>query len=503
MRRKRRDKKNPFIEIEAEVDEDEEDIEDDDDELLGGEGGFIEREDEAEITRHRDDHRHRELDRRLQAENAQDLQDIAAGFVRRHGRTAGHRGMDSRAVPRKLLLPSVQDPSIWGIRCKPGKEREVIFSIMRKLEQMSQTRNPLNITSAFERGGGGATMAGYIYVEARKQADVMTALQGIQDVYPGTKTILVPIKEMPDLLHVVKKAEITPGTWVRYKRGKYTGDLAQVENVSANGLELRIRMVPRIDYGNNKDNNAIDANDSSKRKRGFGKPNATIGRPPQRLFSELEAKNGLITQSAPKSGKKCFNFMGEDYEDGYLIKDVKLSAVSTEGVNPTLEEVTKFASGGEDGTEALDLNALAVSLRTGAQSAYQPGDIVEVFEGEQQGLIGKVQAVTREIVTMDVQEGDLRGTRIEVPFKGLRKKFKEGDHVRVTGGSRYKDEVGMVVRIVADKVTIVSDTTMQEITVFSKDLRDATESAGGGLDSKYDLHDLVQLEYVQLSIFSS
>ena len=359
---------------------------------------------------------------------------------------------------------------------------------------MAHTRNPLNITSVFERGGGGATMAGYIYVEARKQADVMTALQGIQDVYPGTKTILVPIKEMPDLLHVVKKAEITPGTWVRYKRGKYTGDLAQVENVSANGLELRIRMVPRLDYGNNKDLNAIDAHDPMKRKRGFGKPNATIGRPPQRLFSELEAKNGFLQQTASKSGKKCFTYLGDEYEDGYLMKEVKLSAVSTDNVNPTLEEVTKFASGGEDGTEALDLNALAVSLRTGAQSAYRPGDVVEVFEGEQQGLIGKVRAVTREIVTMDVLEGDLKGTRIEVPFKGLRKKFKEGDHVRVTGASRYKDEVGMVVRIVADKVTIVSDTTMQEITIFSKDLRDATESTGGGLDSKYDLHDLVQLE---------
>lgn len=347
-------------------------------------------------------------------------------------------------------------------------------------------------------------MAGYIYVEARKQSDVINALQGIQDVYPSTKTILVPIKEMPDLLHVVKKAEITPGTWVRYKRGKYTGDLAQVENVSANGLELRIRMVPRIDYGNNKDNNAHDANDPMKRKRGFGnKNNALLGRPPQRLFSELEAKSGFLQQTASKSGKKCFTYMGEEYEDGYLMKEVKLSAVSTDNVNPTLEEVTKFASGGEDGTEALDLNALAVSLRSGAQSAYQPGDIVEVFEGEQQGLIGKAIAVQRDIVTMDVLDGELKGTRIEVPFKGLRKKFKEGDHVRVTGGSRYKDEVGMVVRIVADKVTIVSDTTMQEITVFSKDLRDATESAGGGLDSKYELHDLVQLEYVFLHSFCS
>ncbi|KAI5808801.1 hypothetical protein DFH27DRAFT_598406 [Peziza echinospora] len=490
----RRRPANQFIDEEAEVDEDEEELDEDEDELLAGEGGFIEREDDVELQRHRDDHRHRELDRRLNAENAQDLQDIAAGFVRRHGRASGHRGLDSRVVPRKLLLPSVQDPSIWGIKCKPGKEREVIFNVMRKLENMALTKKPLNITAAFERG---STMAGFIYVEARKQADVMAALEGIQDVYPGVKTpktVLVSIKEMPDLFHVVKKAEITPGTWVRFKRGKYNGDLAQVENVSSNGLELRIRMVPRLDYGANKDNNAIDANDPNKRKRGFAnKSNPLQGRPPQRLFSELEAKTGL-QQTSSKSGKKCFTYNGEEYEDGYLMKEVKLNMVSTDRVNPTLEEVTKFASGGEDGTESLDLNALAVSLRAGAQSAYQPGDVVEVFDGEQQGLIGKAVGVTRDIVTIDVTEGDLKGTRIEVPFKELRKKFSEGDHVRVTAGSRYKDEVGMVVRIVADKVTIISDNTMQEITVFSKDLRDATESVGGGLDSKYDLHDLVQLD---------
>lgn len=394
-------------------------------------------------------------------------------------------------VPRKLLLPAVQDPNIWGVRCKPGKEREVIFSIMRKCEELATSRNPLQITSAFERGG--ATMAGYIYVEAKKQSDVMDALQGVSNVYPGTKMILVPIKEMPDLLNVVKKAEITPGMWVRYKRGKYNGDLAQVENVSANGLELRIRLVPRIDYSGGKDSN-VQMEPDLKRKRGFANKNSATNRPPQRLFSENEAKAAYITNQSGKSGKKCFTYLGEEYEDGYLVKDVKLSAVTTDNVNPTLEEVTKFASGGEDGTEVLDLNALAASLRQSSNSAYQPGDMVEVYDGEQQGLIGRAVAVQGDIVSIDVTEGDLKGTRIEVPFKGLRKRFKEGDHVKVTGLSRYKGEVGMVVRIVEDKVTILSDMTMQEITVFSKDLRDAVETIGGGVGSKYDLHDLVQLE---------
>ena len=490
MRKRVRRRANQFIDAEAEVDEDEEDFDDEDDEV-GGEGGFIEREDEAELQRHRDDHRHRELDLQLQAENAQDLQDIAAGFVRRHGRPAGHRTMDSRVVPRKLLVPSVRDPSIWAIKCKPGKEREIMFSLMKKMETMASSKNPLGITAAFERKRGSSTMAGYIYIEARKLGDVMNALQGIQDVYPSSKTLLVPIKEMPDLLHVVKKADITPGTWVRFKRAKYAGDLAQVENVSANGLELRIRMVPRIDYGPGKDSLAVD--DSSKRKRPGGKKG--MARPPQRLFAEQEVKNGQLLTLPSKSGKKCFQYLGEEYEDGFLMKEVKLSMVTFENVKPSLEEVTSFASSTEDGAEYLDLNALSASLRTGDHSAYQRGDVVEVFEGEQQGLVGRVTAVSRDIVSMDVLSGQLKGTKIEIPFKGLRKKFSPGDHVRVGEGSKYKDELGMVVRIVADKVTIVSDSTMKEITVFSKDLRDAAGSADNLKFSKiYESLKLVRIK---------
>lgn len=408
---------------------------------------------------------------------------------------------DSQVVPRRLLLPSVNDPSIWGVKCKPGKEREIIFSILRKQEEMALTKAPLQILSAFERA---LTMPGYIYVEARKQADVMQALQGVSFAYPMTRILLVPIKEMPDLLYVVKKEELKPGAWVRFKRSKYQGDLAQVENVLASGLEVRIRMIPRLDYGNNQEMDEGNLPPGVKRKRNpFGKANALIGRPPQRLFSEVDAKKNhakhLQQGTNMSRGKKNFTYLGDEYEDGFLVKDVKLTMIQQENVNPTLEEVSKFGSpAGDDGTENLDLGALATSLEN-TRSSYQPGDTVEVYDGEQQGVIGKAVSVQNEIVTMDVLEGELKGRRIEVPSKGLRKKFREGDHVKVTGGSKFRDEVGMVVRMVEDKVTILSDLNMQEITVFSKDLTEASDAGGVSQTGKYDLHELVQLEYVSLS----
>lgn len=407
---------------------------------------------------------------------------------------------DAVTVPKRLLLPSVDDPSIWGVKCKPGKERESVFALTKRIEERAGTKSPMPIISAFERGG---TMVGYIYIEARRQADVHTALEGIMNVYPRTLTIMVPIKEMPDLLRVTKSESLVPGGYVRIKRGKYAGDLAQIDEVETNGLTASLRIVPRLDYGQAEDNNApmVDGGikgEAQKRKRqnamGLNNP-AT--RPPPRLFSDVEAKKKHLKylQQMSTFDKKHWQYMGDTYISGFLIKDFRIQHLTTENVNPTLEEVTRFTAGAEDGTENLDLSALAATLKKGTSNEnYLPGDAVEVYEGEQQGVSGKAIAVRGDIVTIAVTDGELRGQTIEVPVKGLRKLFKEGDHVKVIGGSRYRDEVGMVVSIKNDTVTLLSDLSMQEITVFSKDLREASDTGVAGGLGRYDIHDLVQLD---------
>ena len=394
--------------------------------------------------------------------------------------------MDVEVVPKRLLLPSVDDPSIWSVKCKPGKEKEAVFAVTKRIEEWARTKTPVPIISTFERGH----ISGYIYVESRKQADVYTSLDGISIVYPRSKITLVPIKEMPDLLRVIPTKPLVNGSYVRIKKGKYQGDLAQVDDSEPNGNTASVRLVPRLDYGLNEENDKKRNHD-----RAFG-PNKVV-RPPQRLFSEAEAKKkeSRYLESLSTFDKKQWRYRNENFINGFLIKDFKLNQLQIDNVDPKLEEVTMFASGAADGTENLDLAALQATLKNKASSeSYQPGDAVEVYEGEQQGVVGKVLSVRADIASIRITEGDLNGQSIEVPVKGLRKQFKEGDHVKVIGGSRYADEVGMVVRIKNDTVTILSDLSMQEITVFSKDLREASDTGTAGSLGKYDLHDLVQLE---------
>ena len=501
-KRARRDPRNQFLDVEAEVD-DEDEGDDEDEEAEGV--GFIAEEHPDDLTvlpagAETDDRGHRELDRQRERAQQMDAEKQAQLLKERYGRSR-NATTNAVVIPKRLLLPSVEDPSIWGVRCKQGKEREVVMSIMKRIEERVFTRNPLPIISAFERGG--TLSDAYVYVEARKKADIYGALDGITNVYPRTNIVLVPIKEMPDLLRVTPSKQLVVGGYVRLKRGKYQGDLAQIDDVETNGLEATLRIVPRLDYGLNEDANApmVDngpKGEVQKRKRqGALGVNNLASRPPARLFSEAEAKKKHLKylQSMSTFDKKHWNYLQDTYINGFLIKDFKIQHLITDKVNPTLEEIQRFAAGAEDGTENLDLAALAASLKSDtASDNYLPGDVVEVFDGEQKGVFGKAVSVRGDIVTLRVTDGELRGQSIEVPMKGLRKRFSEGDHVKVIGGSRFRDEVGMVVAIKADKVTILTDMSLQEITVFSKDLREASDTGAAGGLGLYDIHDLVQLE---------
>lgn len=74
-------------------------------------------------------------------------------------------------------------------------------------------------------------MKGYIYIEAYKQTHVKQAIDGIGNLRMGQwAQQMVPIKEMTDVLKVVKEtAQLKPRQWVRLKRGIFKDDLAQVD----------------------------------------------------------------------------------------------------------------------------------------------------------------------------------------------------------------------------------------------------------------------------------
>ena len=385
---------------------------------------------------------------------------------------------------------------------------------MRKAIDLEFTARPLKILSVFQRDN----LPGMIYVEARSQEQVQHSLNGLVNVFPGRGIVLVPIEEMATLLQYKKKVNpITEGAWVRIKRGKYQGDLAQVVDMTENGEEVGLKFIPRIDLNPKDDVSGPNADGKKRKKMGSGLSIST--RPPQRFFNVEEVIKVYGRKSvAMRSKARVYVFQNDTFKDGYIEKDIRLSGIQTDDVNPTLDEITKFVKqqDGEEGEGAVDLSVIADASKKAAMVVLQPGDHVEVFEGEQTGVHGTVQSITGEIVTLSAEGLDLEGhttVQVEVPARSVRKKFKPGDHVKVMAGHNA-DETGLVVSVVDTVVTFLSDMSLQEVSsyhplmlcftnffvkvsVFSKDLREAAEvGASTNVVGNYELHDLVQLEYV-------
>jgi transcription elongation factor SPT5 len=262
-------------------------------------------------------------------------------------------------------------------------------------------------------------------------------------------------------LLLIKKQEVTltPGTWVRIRRGKYAGDLAQVMDLTENGEDIGVRLIPRIDM-NPRDDASLDPL-TKKRKKTATATGTT--RPPQRSFNFDEISKVYGKSITRKN--QVYVFQGDTYRDGFLEKDFKVSGLILDDINPTLDEITQFArrdDGGEDAS--VNLSAIAEASRKAAISVLQPGDHVEVFEGEQAGVHGIVEEVSGDVVTMTAQGLDIEGQKMEIPARSVRKKFKPGDHVKVMAG-QHADETGLVVSVADNVVTFLSDMTIQEVKV--------------------------------------
>jgi transcription elongation factor SPT5 len=76
----------------------------------------------------------------------------------------------------------------------------------------------------------------------------------------------------------------------------------------------------------------------------------------------------------------------------------------------------------------------------------------------------------------------------------LKKHFKVGEHVKVIGG-RNEGETGLIVRVEEQTAIILSDLTVEEVSVFQRFLQ-LCETTASGMDSlgHFELGDLVQIE---------
>ncbi|KAB1220919.1 hypothetical protein CJ030_MR3G026798 [Morella rubra] len=385
-------------------------------------------------------------------------------------------------VEQQALLPSVRDPKLWMVKCAIGREREAVFCLMQK----SIDRGPeLQITSAVALDH----LKNYIYVEACKEAHVKEACKGLRNIF-SQKVMLVPIREMTDVLSVESKAiDLSRDTWVRMKIGTYKGDLAQVVDVDNVRQRVTVKLIPRIDLQALA--NKMEGREVVKKK---------VFVPPPRFMNIEEARELKIhvdRRRDPMTGEYFENIGGMLFKDGFLYKTVSMKSISTLNIKPTFDELEKFRKPGENG--AGDIASLSTLFANRRKGHFMKGDAVIVVKGDLKNLKGWVEKVEEDNVHIRPEMKGLPKT-LAVNEKELCKYFEPGNHVKVVTGTQ-EGATGMVVKVEQHVLIILSDTTKEHIRVFADDVVESSEVTSGVTRiGDYELHDLVLLDNMSFGV---
>ncbi|KAM0682762.1 transcription elongation factor spt5 [Mitosporidium daphniae] len=486
-RTKKKTKRNQFVETEALVGDDEEDEEEsrytrrrrsgrasreEEDEE---EDDFIE-EDESELLEAQQTYSRLLAERRAHPRALADVDDqtLAKEAEEETQRIKSLYGRSSAAaaraaaaaeeqgfLPETFLTPTVQDPKLWMVRCRPGKERLLAFNMMRRYLTMTASADlsAEAVPKIFSVVVREPLLKGFIYVEAFTKQEVLTFCERMPNCWSSSIT-LVPINEMPEVLRPSERYQsstsgsgaahgLKSGAWVRIKRGKYANDLAQVLAVDEgeDGLAIaRLRLLPRLSFG----------------KGGGGHGAAVTERPSAQLFNPVEVAERARLLGIPgptrSSTPGYWMFGGEYFKDGFLEREIKATGVEVQTMLPTLDELEVFG-----GFSAVD----AGSATDAAILFIERGSSVLVTEGELLGRKGIVEDIIDEgeiaLVSFDQQ------TTLSVPMKSLRKIFQIGDSVRVLRGTSA-GTVGLVTRVQGVRVTLFSQSSKSEFEVLARDL---------------------------------
>ncbi|CAL5343301.1 unnamed protein product [Camellia sinensis] len=227
------------------------------------------------------------------------------------------------------VRPLSSDPTIWKVKCMVGRERCSVFCLMQKYVDKHSLGTELQIISAFTL----EHVRGFIYIEAERQFDINEACKGICTIY-SSRLVPVAKNEVSRSFCVRRKYnEVSVGTCVRVKNGKYKGDLAQVIAVNDARKKATVKLVPRIDM------HAMAEN------LGGGIASKKIAIPPPRLISstELEEFRPFIQYRRDRHTGQTFEVLnGLMLKDGYLYKKVSTDSLSFWGVMPSDDELLKF-----------------------------------------------------------------------------------------------------------------------------------------------------------------
>lgn len=356
--------------------------------------------------------------------------------------------------------PNSDDPKLWLVKTKLGKERESVLTLFNKFFSYNKSdKNKLKIFSALSFD----SLKGYIYIEAFKEANVKEAISGISSIKENSIKI-VPMNEMTQVFRYdkLKTADIKKGQYVRIKNGLYEKDLAQVIHIEDIINKIYVKLIPRI-----------QAQNEEMKVENIGDYN-------KKLKKNIKAKPKLFNRKKFKDYETRQNSFGNIYiwnkqmfQGGFLIKPMKARSLITENVRPTLEELKYFNikvdEESNDENEKNESNSCQNLNELYQKKKFFKGDKVKINQGDLNGIIGTVISHENKCVQMYTNVKGIEKEILNIPEEIVSKQFIPGEFVTVISGENIGKR-GCIVQIKDDDVIIFSEETLTNFIVNSSDI---------------------------------
>jgi transcription elongation factor SPT5 len=216
-----------------------------------------------------------------------------------------------------------------------------------------------------------------VFVQAQSREKIILACRDISSAMANRLT-LVPEDEHEALKR--KPKAFIPEDWVRFRKGKFIGDVALVREVDESKRTCKAFYIPRLDL----DGKGKTASKGEKRIR-----------PQQALFDPTvvrSARGGARVFTVDEQ-QNVYKYRGHTYTHGLRTEDcLSLDSVIQTTVTPTYEELLVFQK-----TGIIDIGQYNSTLNKITANSLKEGMKVTVITGQQAGLKG----VVKELVDQD------------------------------------------------------------------------------------------------------
>ncbi|KAF9037044.1 hypothetical protein BJ165DRAFT_1558794 [Panaeolus papilionaceus] len=426
----RKHRVNPFVDIEAEVDDQDIDSESDPEDTVSSLGEFCyfiaeEIEDDNESTSYK-------TWADLLREDELEQEEETASFLRHLQNRLNQSPTDTRIVAGRSADGTISTPAypIYRVACKPGHEENVLFYLYQKIQSE-------RIASIIVR----PTIVGYVYIEGMLDEAVKAILMktpGVRKTRNGPVMEGIAQGDWSKLLSMNGRAErAVTGEWVTIRDGSiYEGDIGLVVRVESWGVELLV--VPRIPSVITNQQVLDVGGVLKKRKRSL-----LQNIPEPRLWLEPEEAKARGWDVEELSAH-CYKVGTSKFEYGLL-----RGCCSFFGIRPSPPLISssaffQFASSNHPSVVTAQYRSPKPQ-----EWAIHLDDLITDIESGRRGRVRKIE------VTFAEMEAEDKSGIFSVPWKALRKEIKTGDYVEIVNGP-FKERSGWVVSLKGDVATIVN-----------------------------------------------